>query len=505
MSLNCNIDKVAIDVYDSKVVFANPLPIIFEIETDLAPTNLQPYASYDISAHADSGGYAQITLTLTSANFKCGGYITINSNLYSGTYKILSIISGSVFVIDTPYNSVTTPVTGTVLMYYNNYYIEANVYAGIPDGHFYNLDNPIELITTLRVTPSPENIAYLDVSGAVRSKFLRIENDVCNQVEAGDNYFNDRRAWVAFYIGYREVYDIGATDCLPTQFEGDWETSETYYAINGTTQFQYRFGNNAGEYVLNDNDLVVPTKFLTTLEQPCLWVGKEFDLAFFLPTEVMVSGQTVTLYVTAGTNTYTEVIDLAYGAGVYRALLSDIVLDNFPTATEITVSLYINSYLCSEAKTIKITDNCTQYEGKHITYLNTLGGWDYLFFGAGQETNHGTEETQQAERNIFAQWDSQFVGGTTQLDNIRRKARKAGVLRTTRLAKALQRAYLEQLSATVKIQEIIELSEDVSCLDVANRLTLIPTSTTFAFSDTNKDYTITLAYQNTNETLSQWQ
>jgi hypothetical protein len=505
--LNCNIDKLPIAIYDSNVVFGNPLPIVFEISNTSFPTNES--AGYAITSIVDSGGYARVAIAGT-AGFNCGDYVTIDSELYQGVYRIIETFSVTDFTIDAPYQTATS-ASGTVKQYYNNYYIEARVYAGIPDSHYYNTDNPMRLVATLRNTPrfdleTSTNLAYIDVSGAVRSAFLQIENDVCSQTEEGNNYLNDRRAWVAFYIEYREVYDIG-NDCDVVQFEGAWEQSEVFYAINGTTQFQYKYANNAGEYVLNENDLELPTKFMTTLENPILWKGKELDLALFIPSEAVASGNTVEFVVSpnVGTADYTEFLDISLGEGVYRILLGDIVQSEFTGVSYVDVYVKLNGYRCTEFKRITITDKCTTYTGKHLTYLNTLGGWDYLFFGDGQDVVHDTEETQEIKRNIFTKWANNFTGGTTQFDAVRRMARKGGTLRTMFLPKELRKQYSEQLASTVKIQEVIELPENESCLEVANRRTLIIDNSNFGYADSDQQTTITLDYKETNEKFSQWQ
>lgn len=187
--------------YNSKVVFANPLPIIFEIDSDTAPVNLQNYATFSIAAHNNINGYAQIEVMASATGISCGDFITIDSNLYAGTYKVLRVISSTFFQLEVSYNTTTTPILGTVKRFYNNYYVEAKVYAGIPVGHFYYNDNPMREIATIRNTPlyidsESTNRAYIDVSGAVRSAFLPIENDVCGQVPDNPLFycFNDRKA-----------------------------------------------------------------------------------------------------------------------------------------------------------------------------------------------------------------------------------------------------------------------------------------------------------------------
>jgi hypothetical protein len=502
--MNCNLDTPQIPAYDSRVVFGNRLPVLFKIESNLFPINKVPYTTFTSTSQTASNGYAKITLTASNTGYKCGDYVKVTGS-YEGVYKIIDLTNGGLFVIDVPFVSTgTAPFSLTVQRYYNNYYVEANVYAGIPDSHFYNADNPMRYITTLRVTPNLDNVATIDVSGAIRSSFLPIENEVCGQLENALLYLNDRRAWVAFYIEYREVYDFGS-DCEIEQYIGDWQESGDYYAINGTTQFQYKYGYNAGEYVLNYNSGVLPAKYLTPISTPIMWRGKEFDMAIFIPKELTGTGNNIELVVYNAVDSQTLNIDcFTYGEGVYRFLLSDIV-DNFLDSIDFNFRIEVNGLTASEIKLVKINSDCSIYEGKHVSYLNTLGGWDYLFFGAGQDVNYDVEDTQEVVRNIFEEWDAIFVGGTTQLDNVRRQSRKTGTLRTTPINYLIFREYMAQLGATVKMQEIIELDSNISCLEVANRKTLIPTKTSFAYTEVGKENVITLDYKETNEIFSQWQ
>jgi hypothetical protein len=293
--------------------------------------------------------------------------------------------------------------------------------------------------------------------------------------------------------------------CEVEQYTSAWTESDVYYAINGTTQFQYAYGNNAGEYVLNDNNLVLPTKFLTDITTPLIFSGYEMDLAMFIPEALMNSGQTIQLEVVSNVGTYTQTIDFTLGEGVYRFLLGDILESELAGASYFDVSLLINSYTNTETKRVNVNTDCSQYGGAMVSYLNTLGGWDYVYFANGQDTQHGTIETQTMDRNIFADWATLWTGSTTQKDVVLRKARKGGILRTLPLPKNFFREVSKQLASTVKVQQIIELSQDVSCLDVANRLTLIVEKDSFNYSDTDKNYIISLEYTVTNETLSQWQ
>jgi hypothetical protein len=243
---------------------------------------------------------------------------------------------------------------------------------------------------------------------------------------------------------------------------------------------------------------------LTTIEQPVLYDSKELDLAFILPIELTTTGQSIDVLIendNAQTITYT--LDGALGEGVYRILLGEALTD-LPNSTYFDVSLKINNELASEVKRVIVSTDCSQYVGKHITYLNTLGGWDYIFMGAGQVQSYESEDTQSIERNIFGGWSANFVNATTQTDNVRRKSKQGGKLRSFRLSKATRDAIAQQLMATVKVQEVLELSENVSCLDVKNRRTIIP-SGSFSFEETDKQYFINLDYKDTAETLSQWQ
>jgi len=134
-----------------------------------------------------------------------------------------------------------------------------------------------------------------------------------------------------------------------------------------------------------------------------------------------------------------------------------------------------------------------------------LGGWDYLFMGAGQNKSYDTEDVQSIERNMFTNWSANFVKATAQIDNVQRKSRKGGTLRSFRLSKDVRDAVAEQIKASVKVLEIIELEAGLSCLDLPTRKVIIPNTGSFSFEQTDKQYFINLDYTETNEILSQWQ
>ena len=75
----------------------------------------------------------------------------------------------------------------------------------------------------------------------------------------------------------------------------------------------------------------------------------------------------------------------------------------------------------SETKTINVDSSCSN-QGIYLTWLNELGGWDYWKFTAEKDYNLNIESKETIKRNIFNDWDNDFINGDTEMDVINSSA-----------------------------------------------------------------------------------
>ena len=71
----------------------------------------------------------------------------------------------------------------------------------------------------------------------------------------------------------------------------------------------------------------------------------------------------------------------------------------------------------SETKTINVDNSCANQE-IYLTWLNSLDGWEYWKFTAEKSHNLNIENKETIKRNVFADWDNDFINGDTQNDVI---------------------------------------------------------------------------------------
>lgn len=73
----------------------------------------------------------------------------------------------------------------------------------------------------------------------------------------------------------------------------------------------------------------------------------------------------------------------------------------------------VEDILLSEVKTVKYDPSCYKYP-LYITWLNTLGGWDYWLFTAKKDYGIEVDDVVLGERNIFQSFPDQFQSETWQ-------------------------------------------------------------------------------------------
>ena len=132
-----------------------------------------------------NGSYAQIVLfALFDVTPQVGEYVYVNSNVYVGTYKILSVDAANIITIDTPYIGVIALDT------YNCYHLRIptfSFYKGFKGGEAYEVELPYTKVADIKpsVLYDSNGLPYIsiNVKGLTKSMFTIVANTVANSVD----------------------------------------------------------------------------------------------------------------------------------------------------------------------------------------------------------------------------------------------------------------------------------------------------------------------------------
>ena len=192
------------------------LPIQYKFSSDLFPVNSVDTA-FNITGASNDNSFLSVTISASSTNTLEGETIQIEGSdieSYNGIFKIKEKISNTEYTINVAYKGV--PLTGTFQKYYNNYFAEVRLYAGLPDDHAKNTDKPTENVGTLRVIPDTENNIIASFSGLIKDD-IGFDNQLAEGIDI-DHF-------TGFYVEYREGYDKNVGGDIETFYE-DWEVDE---------------------------------------------------------------------------------------------------------------------------------------------------------------------------------------------------------------------------------------------------------------------------------------
>jgi hypothetical protein len=203
--------------YNSRWVSGH-LPVQYKILNTKFPENTDDDVD-NICTVTDVNGFAEINLCGTYETYVALEYIKIEGSSvdsYNGVWKILEVVNATTLIISAAYDGAAT---ATVQRYYNNYFNSVKVYAGIPQYHQFESEDPMSLIATLSIEPNVSNISIADISGLVKAK-LNCDNDL-DQISGA----NDLNAWTGFYIEYAESYEVSDGSEV-TQYTSSYTTDD---------------------------------------------------------------------------------------------------------------------------------------------------------------------------------------------------------------------------------------------------------------------------------------
>ena len=204
-----------IDGYSSSWNALN-LPVQYKFESDLFPTNnVDPLIA--IASFSNNGGFLQLTLSSPSLNTLDDETLEISScnvDSYNGVWRIKEVIDTSNFVLYASFDSSIS--SGNIQKYYNNYFAEVKVYAGLPSWHKDHLLKPISEAGTLRVVPNIDNDIIASFSGIIKDN-VNVEKSLISGIDL--NHFT------GFYVEFREGYDQNFNGNIETNYTA-WQDDE---------------------------------------------------------------------------------------------------------------------------------------------------------------------------------------------------------------------------------------------------------------------------------------
>jgi len=176
------------------------LPILWEIQSDLFPTNSVDVA-LSITSVADNGeGLAEFTFTANHLLSRFDWVNVTSSTVtdYEGIEQIVEVSAGNILTLNIPFNGTAT---GSAIKYYNNYHALIEVYGGLPSGHEFEAQDPSLLTTTVKIFFDSNNIAVVDLSRIAQTL---INNIFDNNIISWPNVLN---FWNQTEILLRESFD----------------------------------------------------------------------------------------------------------------------------------------------------------------------------------------------------------------------------------------------------------------------------------------------------------
>jgi hypothetical protein len=244
------------------------LPIVYKIKSDLYPTN-----NFDVfvtvSSYANASGYTKLTLS-ASLTINELEYIQISGALSSqvnGIFQVIDKSSSSVITIDLAYDSSLSFSGGMVILYYSNYHVIVNIYAGLPATHSQYVKKPYQLAGTFRFIPDSNNEVMFSVAELVKA-YIEISN---NMIQSSWPLNLD--AFSGFYITVQESYDTSDGYTITT-FEGEESNDINNFegvAINSKLEFKNQYSGFMTEFI---------GTWLTKFIIPKVWPGYLFDISF---------------------------------------------------------------------------------------------------------------------------------------------------------------------------------------------------------------------------------
>jgi hypothetical protein len=386
------------------------LPIVYKLSSNLWPINSVDSVFGGITPTNDNG-YCKIDLP---GDLKVG--VATNELEYvqvlfadGVTYaqcRIIRVYSNDIFTINLAYG--VTPSFNTVQYYTNNYHARVRIYAGLTSSHFFNTVKPYSLLAELKIIPDSSGVVTANINEIIKSKIEVLKNDLTK-----GTLQNNLDAFCQFYISYAEAYDYAPNGYTTLDYISSY-TNDSFngVAVNADLPFKNIAQGFMSDYLYGNS--ATKLKFLTPSIYPVLNAGQFFDMSFInqigarlrMKREAYKNGQIVNLF-------FDDIND--YGIGIYRyEVAQSVYLED-----RIDLTLQWNDYTAwidiSEVKTITVNSEC--YSNIiNLSWLNSLGGFDYWAFKANSDYGVDIEGSTQTTKNIYSNWPLSFGAGADSIN-----------------------------------------------------------------------------------------
>lgn len=257
------------------------LPIVYELESDIWPTN-DVYTQSAVGGTGSVNGYLELSFA-PPIELSALDYVLVKFLLPDGGFEFVPVqvlsetdnITFTTIVIDMLVEVADELYDGyfTVIKYYTNYFIGVNVYGGLPSDHPWYAEKPYELLGTLRLIPDSDNKVKFSISEILKGQ-INTRNNLTL-----DTLPNNIDFWTGFYIEYFESFDTSdGVDVSTYNSEAISDQSEFEgVATNSILPFKSLNMGHMSDYVNEDS---YPARWLTLQDVPIAFVDRFFDLSF---------------------------------------------------------------------------------------------------------------------------------------------------------------------------------------------------------------------------------
>lgn len=258
------------------------LPITYKLDNNRFPVNTSD-ATRTIVSHSNDSNFTSITvastLTISNTDFSHVKISGASPSTLDGVYRVLEK-NGTYtqITIDLPYDVTNDFSAATVVIYYNNYATNVEIWGGLASDHPFVSIKPYELLSTLKLTPDENGRCFFSISEILKQQITPDNNPLLASAP------NNLNAFTQFYIKYYETYDyLTIYDLIDTKTGDLTIDSFEGVAVDAQLPFKNQYSGHLSEYIYTaaavyTDDLL--GQFLTLFSTPIAWPSQYFDLSF---------------------------------------------------------------------------------------------------------------------------------------------------------------------------------------------------------------------------------
>jgi len=344
----------------------------------------------------DASGFAQLVIASYIAS---ASEVVVGSKIFikdlNGIYEGLATVT-AIPVTGVPYFAFTTDIPYTSFSiggYFNlisriNYGIEATITVE---------QNGFKTIKKCKVSPDTKGNGILDIAPDLNGSMSKIDG------RTGFDYL-DKNVFCKVNVSLLESWRNSSESPLIIPY--------TYYGIDGVKAIGDEYGQNFADFVPQTDNPPSKGKFLTGFEQPIIFTGYPFDLAYIQPTDYNGVNCTVNRIGYANSEVIESDVtnlDASLLDGVHRININGM---DAPTKTmqvwveaggtagslysdlDYVADGYVEGEAGSEGSVFEIIERLTLINDVacggyrlpvYLKWRNHLGGWDYFLFQNRQE------------------------------------------------------------------------------------------------------------------------